>query len=430
MTLFSLFKTPPEPPKLLEQIKSAEELLISYTERSLMGRYRHVIPSSVLAKAHGLIFIQQERGMIMARLNDGNWSAPCAVSIAFPTFRGLSNDKFVKSLIVINCREVLEVFFEARGYLQLGGHVSISSGPLGSGSNTIAGTMTAAYTYSWANGTYMAFSFEGTRITTSEQANAMVYGRGITAIEILHGLVRVPKQANMLCNILRTHRVSNRQPGTRFGPLVSHVEGSMRSYPATTATARPQSEKHYSPRSLHPQSLRKPDAAPESTRATGAHHRFSVHKPDDAFAGINTLYGPPHAYNMPSPSAQSTPRMHASHSASAANAYYSSKHAAAEDVSMQGVFYVMAIRDFDPNDAPKLSFKAGDCIRVTRRVGPTDDWWHGVLGNRSGMFPSHLTEKIHNAPANHYGHAANSGQQSHASHSSRRSYHHKGRRTR
>ncbi|XP_023246440.1 intersectin-1 isoform X2 [Copidosoma floridanum] len=52
--------------------------------------------------------------------------------------------------------------------------------------------------------------------------------------------------------------------------------------------------------------------------------------------------------------------------------------------------YYMALYPYASNEAGDLNFNQGDVILVTKKDG---DWWTGVVGDRTGIFPSNYVEK-------------------------------------
>lgn len=44
---------------------------------------------------------------------------------------------------------------------------------------------------------------------------------------------------------------------------------------------------------------------------------------------------------------------------------------------------------YESNEQGDLSFQQGDIVMVTRKEG---DWWTGVVGNKTGVFPSNYVK--------------------------------------
>jgi len=54
---------------------------------------------------------------------------------------------------------------------------------------------------------------------------------------------------------------------------------------------------------------------------------------------------------------------------------------------------VQAIYDFTPQEAGELEFKRGDVITVTDRSD--QNWWHGEIASRKGLFPATYVTPYH-----------------------------------
>lgn len=52
--------------------------------------------------------------------------------------------------------------------------------------------------------------------------------------------------------------------------------------------------------------------------------------------------------------------------------------------------YYMALYQYASNESGDLNFNGGDVILVIKKDG---DWWTGVIGDRTGIFPSNYVEK-------------------------------------
>lgn len=48
---------------------------------------------------------------------------------------------------------------------------------------------------------------------------------------------------------------------------------------------------------------------------------------------------------------------------------------------------VVALYDYDAQQAGDLSFRKDDRIEIIERTANTDDWWTGKLNGQQGVFP-------------------------------------------
>ena len=51
----------------------------------------------------------------------------------------------------------------------------------------------------------------------------------------------------------------------------------------------------------------------------------------------------------------------------------------------------MAVYDYVAVNADELSFVEGEVIQVVAKNA--DGWWHGVIGERQGLFPGNYVEE-------------------------------------
>ncbi|KAI1298105.1 hypothetical protein EDD11_006877 [Mortierella claussenii] len=59
-----------------------------------------------------------------------------------------------------------------------------------------------------------------------------------------------------------------------------------------------------------------------------------------------------------------------------------------------GAKMVVALYDYDAQQAGDLSFKKDDRIELVERTGSTEDWWTGKLNGRQGVFPGNYVQEI------------------------------------
>ncbi|TFK76739.1 DUF500-domain-containing protein [Pluteus cervinus] len=172
-----------------------------------------VIPRSVLEHAKGFAiftlvkagFVFSARagsGIVIARLEDGSWSAPSAIGTAGVGVGGQLGAEMTDFLIVLNSQAAINTFMSA-GSLTLGGNMSIALGPLGRNSEAIGtvntkGKMAAMYSYSKSRGLFGGISVEGSMIVERQDANADAYQSPVTTKILLGGMVPPPPWAKPL----------------------------------------------------------------------------------------------------------------------------------------------------------------------------------------------------------------------------------------
>lgn len=52
----------------------------------------------------------------------------------------------------------------------------------------------------------------------------------------------------------------------------------------------------------------------------------------------------------------------------------------------------VALFTFDADQPGDLGFKKGEIITVTKKTDSDNDWWTGIIGTRTGIFPSNYVE--------------------------------------
>lgn len=155
-------------------------------------------------------------GLVVARLPDGSWSAPSAIATGGAGFGGQIGFELTDFVFILNDASAVKTFSQA-GSLTLGGNVSIAAGPVGRNAEAAGAaslrSVAGIFSYSKTKGLFAGVSLEGSAIIERKDANAKLYGRPISAKELLNGAERPPPQASPLFNVLNSRAFS----GTRSG---------------------------------------------------------------------------------------------------------------------------------------------------------------------------------------------------------------------
>jgi len=174
------------------------------------------IPKAVLQRARGLAIFtvlkagfvwsgKAGSGVVIARLPDGSWSAPSCIAtggVGFGLQIGADLSEFV---VVLNSEDAVRAFTK-EGNVTIGGQLSASAGPIGTGAAVNASLINPAplYTYSKNKGLFAGVSLEGTALIERKDANAAFYGVPIPAIDLLTGKVPPPEVASELYNVVES----------------------------------------------------------------------------------------------------------------------------------------------------------------------------------------------------------------------------------
>ncbi|KIJ07605.1 hypothetical protein PAXINDRAFT_173409 [Paxillus involutus ATCC 200175] len=208
----------PLPQTLPKECNKAAQIFASFVDGRNNG-LDGIIPRSVLDNAKGFAiftvfkagFVFSARagtGLVIAKLDDGSWSAPSAIGSGGLGVGGQLGAEMTDFLVVLNSTAVVKSFMSA-GSLTLGGNMSIAVGPLGRngeaiGSLNSSGRVAAMYSYSKTRGLFGGVSIEGSVIVERKDANALAYNRDVTSKMLLSGVVPCPDWALPLVKTLES----------------------------------------------------------------------------------------------------------------------------------------------------------------------------------------------------------------------------------
>jgi SH3 domain-containing YSC84-like protein 1 len=166
-----------------------------------------VIPS--VLKAAFIVGGSYGRGAMTCRSGRefrGPWGAPTMMALEGGSFGfqlGAQATDFV--LLVMNPRGASSILTSK---VKLGGDASAAAGPVGRDAEADTDvTMRAEVpTYSRSRGLFAGVSLEGSTLRPDNDANERIYGRKMSAKEIvLHGEVAMPQSAHLLIATLTQH---------------------------------------------------------------------------------------------------------------------------------------------------------------------------------------------------------------------------------
>jgi lipid-binding SYLF domain-containing protein len=176
--------------------------------RDLLDHARCVIVMPSVLKAAFVVGASYGRGAMVCRSGRdfmGPWGAPVMVALEGGSFGaqiGVEGTDFV--LLVMNDRGARSLMHSK---VKLGGDVSIAAGPVGrdAAADTDAYMRSEILSYSRTRGVFAGVSLEGSTLRPDGRADENLYGRRVTAREILVGNeIRVPSAALDLVAILQT----------------------------------------------------------------------------------------------------------------------------------------------------------------------------------------------------------------------------------
>jgi len=172
------------------------------------------IPKAVLQSARGLAVFQVIKagfvfsgkagsGLVIARLPDGSWSAPSCIATGGLGWGLQVGADITDFVIVLNSEDAVRAF-SLGGNVTIGGNVSASAGPIGTGGSVQASLAHPApmFSYSKSKGLFAGLSLEGTVLIERKDANRDFYGSPVPAKDILGGRVPPPEVASKLYEII------------------------------------------------------------------------------------------------------------------------------------------------------------------------------------------------------------------------------------
>ncbi|KAI9320844.1 hypothetical protein BX666DRAFT_1911898 [Dichotomocladium elegans] len=401
----------PIPTSLAGECKKAARILNSFIDpgQKLVDK---VIPPTILDNAQGLAiftvlkagFLFSGRagsGLVVARLPDNSWSAPSAIATGGMGAGGQIGAELTDFVLVLNTKEAVKTFSQF-GNITLGGNISVAAGPLGrnaeaSGSASLK-HIAAVYSYSRTRGLFAGVSLEGSVILTRGDANEKLYGRRVTAKELLNGSVPPPPEADALYRALNAkfHTLGN--TGAMYAR--NSEEGSPRAYSfkSTSISA--------------PGTLRQPPPpttriSPYGTQAPSAPAPFAAPAAPPPYTSPPNNNTNNHYYGQEKQSTAMYNQTSNSYPSEPSYAHHQQQQLPKTQPSTYGsrappppppparkphIQMARALYDYNGEQEGDLSFREGDMITIVEKSDSQDDWWTGSLHGRKGIFPANYVQ--------------------------------------
>ncbi|KAG8907101.1 hypothetical protein FRB99_005356 [Tulasnella sp. 403] len=172
------------------------------------------IPKAVLQRARGLAVFQVLKagfvfsgkagsGLVISRLPTGEWSAPSCIATAGVGWGLQIGADITDFVIVLNSDDAVKAF-SLGGNVTIGGNISATAGPIGTGGGVQASLANPApvFSYSKSKGLFAGLSLDGTILVERKDANRDFYGSPIPARDILEGRVPPPEVASRMYEII------------------------------------------------------------------------------------------------------------------------------------------------------------------------------------------------------------------------------------
>jgi SH3 domain-containing YSC84-like protein 1 len=202
---------------LFAQKKQDERLANSATAMQVILSGDSGLPHSILDHADCVVIFPSVkkvaigiggsygRGVLVCRNGakmDGSWGAPAMYKLdqgSIGVQLGSTATDFV--LVIMNQRGAEQIL---NGKTKLGANAAAAAGPTGAAANGYnADAMKVdVLTYSRTKGLFAGVSLEGASMDSDDDANKAVYGKAISAHDIIAGGEKAPASADSLINLL------------------------------------------------------------------------------------------------------------------------------------------------------------------------------------------------------------------------------------
>lgn len=181
-------------------------------------------------------------GILIARLEDGTWSAPSAMALAGIGGGGQVGFELADFVFILHDERAVRAFSQT-GALSVGGNVSLAFGPIGRSAEGagVAGVKGVGGIYAWSTtrGFFGGISLEGSILLERSKANKKMYGREVTAEQLLKGDLSPPPAAEPLLHILNSDVFSSPESSPEQPEHLPELANEPRSLPPPGLPAEP-----------------------------------------------------------------------------------------------------------------------------------------------------------------------------------------------
>ncbi|KAK5814931.1 hypothetical protein F5H01DRAFT_206141 [Linnemannia elongata] len=403
----------PLPKDLAGECKRASKILNAFVDPIAAKGVDNIIPADILSKAQGLAiftvvkagFLFSGRagsGIVVARLEDGSWSAPSAIGTGGMGFGGQIGAEITDFVVVLNNKMAVRSFATG-GNVTLGGNLSVAAGPIGrtaeAGASASVKSVAAIYSYSKSKGLFAGVSIEGSVIVERKDANEAFYRQKVSAAELLSGAITPPPQADILYRALNSKASGGAVYGINRAPssATGYGNDSLSASPGVGRSVSVSSAGRYGNPAGYGGSQtglgRSASNAASYNNTNGNNYNdFKEEKERESEAEALPRYTPS-AVRKPIAGRVSTdnsgyPATQNQNIANIANSTgprIPPRIGAKPDV-------VTALFDYNGEQPTDLSFKKGDVITVVKKTDSRNDWWTGKCHGKEGSFPANYTQ--------------------------------------
>ena len=162
------------------------------------------IPNDLMTRAHAIAVIphvvkgafgvggEYGKGLVSTRMENGRWSTPAFINIGGGSFGFQLGVQATDLVLVFTEREGFRGLLD--GKVKLGADASVAAGPVGRDASASTDVLlkSSVLAYSRSKGLFAGISLDGAVVSINDSANEKVYGKKLTAEDILyHGKARM-----------------------------------------------------------------------------------------------------------------------------------------------------------------------------------------------------------------------------------------------
>jgi lipid-binding SYLF domain-containing protein len=177
--------------------------------QAVMDKAECVVVFPTVLKAAFGIGGNYGRGAMICRSGEhfrGPWGAPAMMALEGGSVGFQIGGEATDLVLLVMNEQGANAILSSK--VKLGGDASIAAGPVGrdASADTDASMRTEFLSYSRSRGLFAGISLEGTTLRPDDDATADVYGRKLTAREIvMNGHIEVPESGRHLAAVLEKH---------------------------------------------------------------------------------------------------------------------------------------------------------------------------------------------------------------------------------
>jgi lipid-binding SYLF domain-containing protein len=156
------------------------------------------IPNDLMNRAHAVAVIphmmkgafgvggEYGKGLVSTRMENGRWSTPSFINISGGSFGFQLGVQATDLVLIFTDREGFKGLLE--GKVKLGADAAVAAGPVGRNAQASTDVLlkSPVLAYSRSKGLFAGIALDGAVVSINDSANEKVYGKGLTAEEILY----------------------------------------------------------------------------------------------------------------------------------------------------------------------------------------------------------------------------------------------------